>query len=211
MILLLSSFLYGCLPHSTQVLVQKDTVEIPVFRSNEQGERLFVSVELPTVGKQYFMVDTGASVSAISVELVNAMQLHSTRKNGYLTGVSGKVPWIETVVPEIELGTLKLNNVPFAVSVGGLPTRAGIVPIAGIIGNNVWDQFVMDIDYGLERIQLHSSFEFADTAQNVTYDGQHILAPIELEFAKGNWKELQDSNAACLNRALDVIALLHRL
>ena len=117
MILLLSSFLYGCLPHSPQALVQKETVELPVFRSNEQGERLFISVELPTVGKQYFMVDTGASVSAISVELVNAMQLHTTRKKGYLTGVSGSVPWIEAVVPEIELGTLKLNNVPFAVSV----------------------------------------------------------------------------------------------
>ena len=91
---------------------------------------------------------------------------------------------LEAVVPEIELGTLKLNNVPFAVSVEGLPTRAGIVPIAGIIGNNVWDQFVMDIDYGLERIQLHSSFEFEDTAQTVSYDGQHILAPIGSSLAE---------------------------
>ena len=44
----------------------------------------------------------------------------------------------------------------------------------------------MDIDYGLERIQLHSNFEFADTAQTISYDGQHILAPIELEFGEGN-------------------------
>ena len=185
MILFLSTFLYGCIPHSPEVLGHKETVELPVFRSNEKGERLFISVELPIVGKQYFMVDTGASVSAISAELVNAMQLHSTRKNGYLTGVSGRVPWIETIVPEIELGTLKLNNIAFAVSVEGLPTRAGIVPIAGIIGNNVWEQFVVDIDYGLERIQLHSSFDFDDAAQKIVYDGQHILAPLEMGFGEG--------------------------
>ena len=186
MFLLLSSFMLGCLPHTSEILSTKSTVEIPVLRSNEQGERLFIGVELPIVGKQYFMVDTGASVSAINVELVNAMKLHSSRKNGYLTGVSGRVPWIETVVPELQLGSIKLNNVAFAVSVEGLPTNAGIVPIAGIIGNNVWEQFIVDIDYGLERIQLHNSFEFSESAQDVSYDSQQLLAPIELAFGAGN-------------------------
>ena len=184
--ILLFSLLLGCLPHTPEILKSSNTIEIPVFRSSEQGERLFVSVLLPTVGKQYFMVDTGASVSAISIDLVNKMKLHSSSKNGYLTGVSGKIPWIETIVPEIELGSLKLNNVAFAVSVDGLPTNAGIVPIAGIIGNNVWEQFIVDIDYGLERILLHDSFVFSENAQQMTYDGQQILAPIELEFGEGD-------------------------
>ena len=186
MALFLSSLIVGCIPHPSQAVhtwqSNNNTVELPVLRSNKNGERLFVSVDLPTVGKQYFMVDTGSSVSAIRADLVDEMQLHSSRKNGYLTGVSGRVPWIETVVPEIKLGPIKLSNTAFAVSVEGLPTQAGIVPIAGIIGNNIWDQFVMDIDYGLERIQLHKEYAFSDTAQKVQYDGQHILAAMELAF-----------------------------
>ena len=174
MIHLLSSFLFGCLPHSPEALSpNNNSVEIPVFRSNEQGERLFVGVELPMVGKQYFMVDTGASVSAISSVLVNEMQLHSSRKNGYLSGVSGRVPWIETVVPELELGSIKLNNVAFAVSVEGLPTSAGIVPIAGS-----WQQcgqFIVDIDYGLERIQLHDTWVLRQCTKCPTMDT--VLAP----------------------------------
>lgn len=186
MALLMSALYMGCIPHSSKAVQSlqnaNNTVELPVFRSNKNGERLFISVDLPTVGKQYFMVDTGSSVSAIRADLVDAMQLHSSRKNGYLTGVSGRVPWIETVVPELKLGSIKLNNTAFAVSVEGLPTQAGIVPIAGIIGNNVWDQFVMDIDYGLERIQLHKEYVLSETAQKVQYDGQHILAALELSF-----------------------------
>jgi hypothetical protein len=154
-----------------------------MYRSSDNGERIFVSAELPGVGKQYFMVDTGSSVSAIRADLIDEMELYVERKNGYLSGVSGRVPWLETVIPEIKLGSLNIDKVAFAVAVEGLPTQAGLVPIAGILGNNIWDQYTMDIDYGLERIQLHPEFEFSDSAQKVTYDGQHILAPVELQFA----------------------------
>lgn len=183
-------FLSGCLPHAQPSLSPlsslspfNKSVEIPIFRSSDNGERIFVSAELPGVGKQYFMVDTGSSVSAIRADLIDEMELYVERKNGYLSGVSGRVPWLETIIPEIKLGTLNINKVAFAVAVEGLPTQAGLVPIAGILGNNIWDQYTMDIDYGLERIQLHPEFEFSDSAQKVTYDGQHILAPVELQFS----------------------------
>ncbi len=179
-----SSLLIGCLPHSPSLPSSlTGAVELPVYRSSDTGERLFVAVTLPEVGKQYFMVDTGASVSAIRSDLVEEMQLYVKRKNGYLSGVSGRVPWIETIVPEIQLGSLTLDKVEFAVS-DGLPTQAGLVPLAGILGNNIWSNYVMDIDYGLERILLHTEFEFDDTAQKVSFDGQHILAPVELSFGE---------------------------
>jgi len=184
-------WLFGCLPHTpTLEPLFSDSVTLPIYRSQDKGERLFVAVTLPTVGKQYFMIDTGSSVSALRKDLVDAMELYVERKNGYLSGVSGRVPWIETTVPSVTFGDQTLEQIPFAVAVEGLPTQSGLVPIAGIIGNNIWDQFTVEIDYGLQQLQLHSTFTFDKQAQTVSYDGQHILAPIELEFGENSIQTL---------------------
>lgn len=170
----------GCIPHTTQPQTLSKTVDIPLYRSTEDGQRLFVQLDLPVVGPQYFMVDTGASVSVIRQDLAEEMAFPVVKKNGFLTGVSGSIPWIEASIPDVSLGPVELNKVNFAVGVDGIPERAGLVPIAGVIGNNVWSRFIVDIDYGAEVLRLHPSFEFTDSASNMRFDGQNILAGVQL-------------------------------
>ena len=170
----------GCIPHTIQPQTLSKTVDIPLYRSTEEGQRLFVQLDLPVVGPQYFMVDTGASVSAIRQDLAEEMDFPVIQKNGFLTGVSGSIPWIEASIPDVSLGPVDLDKVKFAVGVDGIPERAGLVPIAGVIGNNVWSRFIVDIDYGAEVLRLHPSFEFTNSASNMKFDGQNILAGAQL-------------------------------
>ena len=54
------------------------TPSIPLYRSSENGTRLFVEVDLGIPGPHYFMIDTGASVSAIRTDIVQEMELGIT-------------------------------------------------------------------------------------------------------------------------------------
>ena len=48
---------------------------IPLYRSSERGTRLFVEVDLGIPGPHYFMIDTGASISAIRSDIIQEMEL----------------------------------------------------------------------------------------------------------------------------------------
>ena len=185
---LISSF-FACIHQP--VMQEIITPEIPLYRSSEDGTRFFIEVEMDKIGKQYFMVDTGSSVSTIRTDLVNAMDLHINQKQGHLQGIAGTVPWIETTVPKIEIGGRKLEKVAFAVGVSGIPTYAGLVPIAGILGNNVWENFVMEIDYGQEYMRLYDSYSLPESAQPFEYDGQHILMNVELGYTHDGQEGVQ--------------------
>ena len=159
------------------------TPSIPLYRSSENGTRLFVEVDLGIPGPHYFMIDTGASVSAIRTDIVQEMELDITNKNGYLMGISGRAPWLETTIPEIQIAGIELENVDFAVGVNGIPTQTGIVPIAGVLGSNIFKDFVVDIDYGQESLRLHKSLTLPESAQTIQFNGQHILANTELWYS----------------------------
>lgn len=156
---------------------------IPLYRSGEQGTRLFVEVDLGIPGPHYFMIDTGASISAIRTDIIQELGLDINKKNGYLMGISGRSPWLEATIPELHINGLELENVNFAVGVTGIPTQTGLVPVAGVLGNNIWENFVVDIDYGREELRLHPSFKMPETAQDIQFSEGNILATTELWYS----------------------------
>ena len=157
---------------------------IPLYRSSEQGTRLFVEVDLGIPGPHYFMIDTGASISAIRTDIVQELELDINKKNGYLMGISGRTPWLETTVPALHINGIELEEVEFAVGVTGIPTQTGLVPVAGVLGNNVWQDFVVDIDYGREELRLHPSFKMPESAQEIQFSEGNILAKAELWYSE---------------------------
>ena len=97
---------------------------------------------LPTGKQRLFMVDTGASVSVLSTEVANELGLTAVEPaHGELIGLSGSARWYRAQLPALSLGEHEFYNVDFAVGVPGVPNRAGAVPLAGILGNNVWRRF----------------------------------------------------------------------
>ena len=156
------------------------TPEVPLYRSSEHGQRLFVPVDMGEAGVQYFMIDTGAGVSVLRRDIANQLDLKVEFKPGVLVGISGTNPWTEVTVPSIQIGNRTIENVDFAVDVQGVPTHAGLVPIAGVLGNNIWEDFVMELNYGEEYLKLYDSYTMPTNSQQVRYTSQHMLADMQL-------------------------------
>lgn len=178
---MLLTYIFGC---AGLTITSPKSAEIPLFRTTEHGERLYVPVKLPDGDTHYFILDTGASVSVLSWEIANELGIEATPQRGVLVGVSGYSSWSSVEVPSISIGRTHLNDVTFAVGVEGLPKFAGAVPVAGLLGNNVLSNFVMDIDYSGNTLQLHNpdNFSLPDNALAMTYDGSSISAPITLNY-----------------------------
>ncbi|MGC6507075.1 MAG: aspartyl protease family protein [Myxococcota bacterium] len=160
---------------------------IPLYRTAEHGDRLYVPVELPDGQTHYFILDTGASISAMSIDVAQALELTPRPERGLLVGVSGYTPWASVEVPSIQIGKTKLKEVTFAVGVEGLPRSAGAVPVSGILGNNVLSQFIVDIDYVSNSLNLHqiNQFEMPLGSVSGSFDGGAFASEIALHYTKG--------------------------
>ena len=58
-------------------------------------------------------------------------------------------------MPEMKIGDASLRNVEFAVGVRGIPENAYFMPLDGILGNNIWSRFVLEVDYQSDTLVLH--------------------------------------------------------
>ena len=145
-------------------------------------KRIYVQAILPDGEPALFLVDTGAAISAISEDTAERLGLDVLREYSWLEGLSGRTPFHRAVVPSMKLGEATLTDVEVAVGVNGVPTSAGWMPLDGILGNNVWSQFVVEIDYPADTLVLHrpGTFKMPRKAAPMYFDGSRVLTGITI-------------------------------
>jgi predicted aspartyl protease len=131
-----------------------DRVAVDLLRTNKGGPRLYVQATIGDSEPLLFLVDTGADVNVLGADAAAALGLEV--RDGYfdLAGLSGRTRAGLAVAPEVRLGDATLREVPFAVGVRGVGDTAGFMPLAGILGMEVWKRFVLRIDYPRDRLVL---------------------------------------------------------
>ncbi|MEL6344224.1 MAG: aspartyl protease family protein [Myxococcota bacterium] len=154
------------------------------MRTAENGERIYIEADLGDGVPRFFMVDTGSSVTTLTRDVAESLELQLTQKGGWLTGISGRSPHIAGVIDEVRLGRFVLEDVEVAVDVVGVPQSAGAVPLAGLMGNNVWQHFVLELDYPAGVMALHrpGGVEMPETSTPIVFDGQHINTSAIIEI-----------------------------
>lgn len=160
---------------------------LPLYRPGPDAPKIYVEADLGDGVPRVFMVDTGAVVSVLTQEVADGLGLRTVEQPGRLVGLGGAVRWYQATVPTLELGPMHLEEVRFAVGVQGVPDRAGLVPVAGILGNNVWGHFELAIDYPGNTLTLHQpgGMEMPDTSRPLLFDGQHIRTAVVLTAGDG--------------------------
>ncbi len=128
--------------------------ELDLWRIGGDPSKIFVLAELGDGVPRAFLVDTGASLSVLSREVAAELSLETQPRAGTLVGMGGAVPWKEAELETLRIGPYTFRDLPFAVDVPGAPSELGSVPIAGILGNNIWSQFEVLIDYKANTIEL---------------------------------------------------------
>jgi tetratricopeptide (TPR) repeat protein len=162
------------------------SAEIPAFRDRRTQDKLFVEVGLSDGQPHLFLVDTGSSVTVISRKVANDLGLTTKLRPGRLVGLSGSVPWQASVLGTIRLGPYTLRDIDVAVDVPGVPSHVGLVPLAGILGNNVLAEFQVAIDYPAQTIALaRGDMEIPESAEPMFFNGQHPLVRGTLLASRG--------------------------
>ncbi|MDP2305921.1 MAG: aspartyl protease family protein [Pseudomonadota bacterium] len=160
---------------------------LDLWRSSPGADKIYVLVRLPDGSDALFLLDTGASISVIHREVVERLGLPIVPVDGRIEGLSGSVAWKRAVLPRIGLGDFQLNAVDVAVDVPGVPEFAGALPIAGILGNNVWTNFTCVVDYPADILELFvpGALAVPKRAAPLVVNGQHAYTPVLVRAEDG--------------------------
>ncbi len=156
--------------------------QLDLWRALPDADKIYVQVDLGLGDPTLFLVDTGASISAVSPGVADALHLTPREESGRIEGIGGSVTWASVVLPVVKLGPVTVRDVVAAVDVSGVPEYAGAVPLDGILGNNVWSRFVLTIDYPADRLELDrpGGVPLPASAAPMLFDGHHCYTFAEL-------------------------------
>ncbi len=163
-----------------------DTTQVDLLVDAPTSDKIFIQVDLGLDEPALFLVDTGASVSVVNATVVEALGLEPTPGRGTIEGMGGSTPWSSVVLPSMRIGDVELKHIDAAAGVRGLPSFGGGPPLQGILGNNVWQHFVLTIDYPAARLELDRSGQPPDlpNASPMLFDGMHCYSFVRLETGK---------------------------
>ena len=157
-----------------------DFEEVDLLRTHSGGPRIFVQARLPDDSLGLFMVDTGAAISTMSEKTAERIGLKLQRNFGTVEGLGGTSGFHRGVMSTLGLNNITLKDVDFAVGVRGIPEHAHFMPLDGILGNNVWSHFVMEVDYPSDTLALHrpGTVKIPGRPTPMMFDGSHVFAEI---------------------------------
>lgn len=181
-LLLVASALAGCAHASGAAVRGPRHDQIPVYRPYSGADKLYVEADPGDGVERLFMVDTGASISVVTPEVAEALKLTVSDGGDQLVGLGGRAAWRRASLAELEIGAYEVRDVEVAVGVPGVPTTAGLAPVAGILGNNVWGRFQLSVDYRANLLELArpGNMDMPSTAVPMVYNGQHVATSATL-------------------------------
>jgi tetratricopeptide (TPR) repeat protein len=141
-----------------------------------------VQATLPDQSLGLFMIDTGADISVLTRAVCDRLGLEVEENWGVVEGLSGSTAMNRAVIPWLRLGEAVVTDVEVAVDLAGVRDEIAGMPIAGILGNNVWSHFSLEIDYPADTLVLHrpGTLKFPKSSDILIFDGSHILTPVTL-------------------------------
>ena len=160
--------------------VGPDHSEIDLLRPVEGGARIFVQAELPGGQRGLFLVDTGAEISVLTTATAERVGVEGLQQ-GKVWGLSGTARVGFGTLPWLQLGEMKVSDVAVAVGVPGMQDKLLGMPLDGLIGNNVWSRFVLELDYPADLMVLHApgSVRLPRSATKMHYNDAHVYTAID--------------------------------
>jgi tetratricopeptide (TPR) repeat protein len=159
-----------------------------LWRAYAGGDKVYVEVGLPDGGTGLFLVDTGAAVSVLNNGVADRLGLEGSDDGGRVAGLSGSVPWHRAVLPSVDFGAgFVVRDVEVAVGVPGVPQTVGAIPVDGILGHNVWSNFVLVVDYPADRLELHrpGTYRARGKGQRVRVAANRVLVDVGITAVRG--------------------------
>ncbi|MEZ4238158.1 MAG: aspartyl protease family protein [Myxococcota bacterium] len=152
-----------------------DETQLDIVRPSPGGPRIFVQGTLPDGSLGTFLVDTGADVSVLADGTAERLGLKPDRQVD-VWGLSGSASVSAVTLPELRLGDVVVDDIDVLVGVPGFQDQLGFMPVDGLLGNNVWSRFTLEIDYPADVMVLSPPGTGPSKRRSspMFFDGQHI-------------------------------------
>jgi tetratricopeptide (TPR) repeat protein len=158
-----------------------EPVVLDLLRPGPGAVRIYVQAGLPDGSTGVFLVDTGADISVLSEKTAERLHLEEGQRS-QVAGVVGAAEVRLTTLPFLSLGSEVVSDVLVAVGVPGFGDTVGFMPVDGLLGNNVWAGFTLELDYPRDRMVLHPADDAlpARRSDPLWFDGSHVYAMIDV-------------------------------
>lgn len=166
-----------------------DSVKLDLWRGWDGAEKIYVEARFPDNTTGLFLVDTGAALSVLNEEAAQRLGLEVVASDGRVAGLSGSVQWRKATLSTLSLGGFVAENVEVAVGVPGAPKHAGVLPVDGILGNNVWSRWTIVVDYPADRLELHRPGTYKPRGKGapVEFSRNHLLTDMVITAEKDGY------------------------
>ena len=125
-----------------------------------------------------FVLDTGSGMSVISEQTAKRLGIKAVAKGGLARAVGGggKFEIVYGFVDSIEIGTVRVDNVPVYIR----KFFDNHIPVDGYLGLSVVQKYLASLDYGTRRMSLvrQNQTDFVDTWTMRRPEGIQALAPV---------------------------------
>lgn len=162
-----------------------DFAQLPLIRAAPGAAKIYVEATLQDGSTGLFLVDTGASVTAIDQETADRLGLVTDDPVGVIQGFGGQAAWHRAELDYLSLGGVVVQDVEVAVGLPGVPRYTGAIEVDGILGNNVWGNFVVAVDYPGDMLEIGvpGTVEIPESAVPMAFDGSHVHTLVRLVSA----------------------------
>ena len=133
-------------------------------------------VQVTVGGRQaYFLIDTGAPDIMLDADLANELgvQVHSAGEGVFLGG--RRAPVQEGILPELQIGPVKIANVPAHIRPAGRLFQIQGFKIEGMIGTGLLMHFLSSLDYCQGRLVLRPRDASSKVEQMAVAKGANIV------------------------------------
>jgi predicted aspartyl protease len=95
----------------------------------------------------YFLIDTGASESAVTPKAAQEMDLAVKFGGGAISGIGGEADADQSVIPKMQLGPLSIKKLPVrVVTLSSATFTEHSEILAGYLGSSFWSNYQMGLD-----------------------------------------------------------------
>jgi predicted aspartyl protease len=126
------------------------------------------------------LVDTGGGLSSLTKRAVRELNLQTSESRIRITGVAGRSENLETRLPSITLGGLRLEGPYFMVLPGDENAGPGIETFGGLLGSEMLRNVDFDFDFAGNKVNLISQDHCAG---NVVYWQAPAVAVVPMTFS----------------------------
>lgn len=153
---------------------------VDLWRGHPGADKIHVRVALPDGSPALFMIDTGSPLSVVHPAIAARLGLSVRTLPTLVEGLAGTTAWNHALLPRLGIGDFELVDVDVAVGVPGVPESAGPLPVAGLLGNNVWANFTCVVDYPADILELYRPGALRERARWRRLDTDQLRARVSV-------------------------------